>query len=84
MGHRTKHTLVSLELIQCRACPTYLGYRRRKDNNLIKLAHPLHKLVNTRTFYNVYIVVIALDLDGYREVGLVENLKNRENAILIT
>lgn len=75
MGHRTKHTLVSLKSIQYWACPTYLGYRCREDNNLIKLAHPLHELVNTGTFYNVYIVVIALDLDWYREVGLVENLE---------
>jgi hypothetical protein len=50
---------------------TNLGDRGGEDDNLVKLAHSLHELIYTRSFDYVDIMILALNLDGYREVGLV-------------
>lgn len=53
---------------------TYLGHRRCEHDNLVELAHSLHKLVYAWPLDHVDVVIITLDFHGYREVGLVENL----------
>jgi hypothetical protein len=53
---------------------TYLGDRCREDDNFIQLAYPLHKLVDARSFDDIYVVVLALNLDWDSEVGLMQNL----------
>lgn len=53
---------------------TYLGHRRCEYDNLIQLAHPLHKLVYAWSLDYVDVVIITLDFHRDREVGLVENL----------
>jgi hypothetical protein len=50
---------------------TYLGNRGGKDNNFIQLANPLHELVDTWSLDDIYVVVLAFNLDGDGEVGLV-------------
>lgn len=53
---------------------TYFRNRRGEHNDLVQLADPLHKLVDAGTLDNVYIVVLALDLDRDGEIGLVQYL----------
>lgn len=55
---------------------TYLGHRRCEHDDLIELAHSLHKLVYAWPLDHVDVVIVALDFHGYREVGLVENLSS--------
>lgn len=55
---------------------SYLGNRRSEDNDFIKLSNSLHELIHTRSFYDIDIVVVTLNLNRYREVGLVKNLLN--------
>ncbi len=66
-------------LISARQCIrhislTYLGDRRGEYNNFIQLAHSLHKLVDSRSLNDIYVVIVAFNFDRYRKVGLVENL----------
>ena len=53
---------------------TYLGYRRREDHHLVELANSLHELVDARPLDDIDIMVVALDLHRYCEVGLVKDL----------
>lgn len=58
---------------------THLGNRSREDDHLVEFANSLHKLINTRSLDDVNIVIVSLNLDGDRKVGLVQNLRAREN-----
>lgn len=49
---------------------TYLGDRGGKHDHLIKLANPLHELIHTRSFDHIHIVILAFDLHGNGEIGL--------------
>lgn len=49
---------------------TNLGHRRGKDYDFVELAHTLHKGVNAWSFYDIDIVILPIDLDGYRKVCL--------------
>jgi hypothetical protein len=53
---------------------TYLGDGSCKDHNLIELANSLHELVDAGSLDHVHIVVVTLNFDGNREVGLMEDL----------
>jgi hypothetical protein len=59
----------------CIAGQTYLGYRSGKDNYLIQFTNPLHKLIDSWAFDDIYVVVLALNFHRNGEVSLVENLK---------
>lgn len=68
---------VSMEESLCErhgSCP-YLRHRRREDDNLVEFADPLHELIHTRALDDIDVVVSALDLHGYCEVGLVKDLR---------
>jgi hypothetical protein len=54
----------------------YLGNRGGEDNNFIQLADPLHELVDTGSLDNIYVVILAFNLDGDGKVGLVQDLAN--------
>ena len=54
---------------------TYLGYRGCEDNHFVELADTFHELVNTGALDHVDIVIVALDLNGNREIGLVKYLR---------
>lgn len=56
--------------------PSYLGHRGRKDDHLVQLAHSFHKLIHPRPFDDVDIMVLAFNLDGDGEVGLVQDLRS--------
>jgi hypothetical protein len=49
----------------------YLGNRGGEDDNFIQLAYPLHELVDTWSLDDIYVVVLAFNLDGDGEIGLV-------------
>lgn len=53
---------------------SYLRDGRRENNNLVKLADSLHELINSRSLYDVNVVVVALDFDRDCEVCLMQNL----------
>ena len=53
---------------------TYLRDRSSEHNNFIQLANPLHKLIDAGTLDNVYVVVLAFNLDRNGEVGLMQYL----------
>jgi hypothetical protein len=57
---------------------TYLGNGCSEHNNFVQLAHSLHKLVDTRTLDNIHVMVLAFNLDGNGEVGLVQDLANSQ------
>lgn len=57
-----------------RGVSTYLRNGCGENNHLVKLAYPLHELVDSRALDDVDIVVVALDLHWYREIRLVEDL----------
>jgi hypothetical protein len=61
---------------------TYLGHGRSEDDDFVEFANPLHELVHARTLDDIDVVIVALDLHGYCEIGLVENLlrKNKSAA----
>ena len=65
---------VSSERVRGEMVRAYLGHGRSKNNNLVQLAHPLHERIHPRPFDDIDIMVLAFDLDGYGEIGLVENL----------
>lgn len=64
----------SLEESATRKFITYFRNGGGKNNDLIELAYPLHELVDARSFYDIYIMIIALNFYWYRKVRLVENL----------
>ena len=49
----------------------YLGNRRCKHNNFIQFTHSLHESIYTRPLDDIDIMVLALNLDRNRKVGLV-------------
>jgi hypothetical protein len=49
----------------------YLGNRGGEDDNFIQLAYPLHELVDTWSLDDIYVVVLAFNLNGDGEIGLV-------------
>jgi hypothetical protein len=52
----------------------YLGDGCSEDNNFVQLADALHELVDAWSLDDVYVVVLAFDLNGNGEVGLVQDL----------
>jgi hypothetical protein len=52
----------------------YLRDRRCEDNHFVEFANPLHELINARALDHIYVVVVTLNLDWYREICLVEDL----------
>ena len=54
---------------------SYLGNRSCKYHNLVKLANTLHELIHSRSFNDINIVILALDLYGYGEIGLMKDLE---------
>ena len=54
--------------------PTYLGNRGCEHDHLIELPNALHKLINTRSLDDIYVVVLTFDLYWYCKIGLVKNL----------
>lgn len=67
------HNVVYIQLIEERI--TVLGYGSRKHHHFVQFPNPLQELINTRSFYDIDVVILSLDLDGNREVGLVEYLR---------
>ena len=55
---------------------THLGDRSSKNDDFVELTDPLHELINARSFDNVDVVILTLNLDRYRKIGLVEYLGN--------
>ena len=53
---------------------TDLGNRCSEDNDFIEFTNTLHELINTRTFDNIDIMILTLDLNWYGEVSLVKYL----------
>jgi hypothetical protein len=52
----------------------YLRNTGSENNNFIKLSDSLHELVDPRSFYHIYVVILALYFYWYGKVGLMENL----------
>lgn len=50
---------------------TYLGDRSGENYHFVKLAYPLHELVDARPLDYIDIMIVALNLNWYREIGLV-------------
>lgn len=48
--------------------------RCSENDNLVELADSLQECIDARSFYDVDIVVLALNLDWYREVRLMKDL----------
>lgn len=57
------------------ASTTHFGDGGGKNDDLIQLPDPFHKLVDARSFDDVNVVVLALDFNRYGEVCPFENLK---------
>ena len=55
----------------------YLGDRSSKHNHFIELTNSLHELIHAWSLDHINVVKLALDLDRYREVGLVEYLTKK-------
>lgn len=53
---------------------TNLGDRSCEYNNFVQLSNPLHELVNPRSFDDIDIVIVALDLYRDGEIGLMQYL----------
>lgn len=53
----------------------HLRDRRRKDNNFVEFTDSLHELIYARSFYDVHIMIVALNFDRDGEVRLVQNLQ---------
>jgi hypothetical protein len=53
---------------------TNLGDTGSKHYHFIKFTNSLHELINARSFYDVDIVILTLNLHGYRKVCLMQNL----------
>jgi hypothetical protein len=59
---------------------TYLGDRCGENNHFIEFTHSLHELVHAWPLDDVDVVIVTLNLNGYREIGLVQNLIARISA----
>lgn len=57
---------------------TYFGDRSCKHYNLVELANALHELIDARSFDDIYIMVLALNLYRYRKIGLIQYLRTLE------
>ena len=66
---------LALHLLPASWRSAYLGHRRCEDHNLVELANSLHELVDAWPLDDIDIMVIALNLYRYREVGLVKDLR---------
>lgn len=53
---------------------THLRDRSGKDNHFVQLTHPFHELVDSRSFYNVDVVILPFNFHGNGEVRTFENL----------
>ena len=53
----------------------YLGHRGSEDDHFVQLPHALHELIHARSFDDVDIVILTLNLHGNGEVGLMKNLR---------
>jgi hypothetical protein len=53
----------------------YLGHAGRENHHFVQLSHPLHELVDARSFYDIDIVKLAFYFNWNGKVGLVENLR---------
>lgn len=53
---------------------SYLGDGRREDDDFVEFANSFHELVHTGAFNDVNVVIVALYLDRYCEVRLVQDL----------
>ena len=53
---------------------SYLGNGRSEHNDFIKLSNSFHELIHAWSFYDIDIVVVTLNLNRYRKVGLMEDL----------
>jgi len=73
--------LVDVQLIEKRIA--ILGHRGGKDDNLIELTNSLHELVDSWSLDYIDIMIVALNLHWYREVGLVQNLEGAVNECFI-
>jgi hypothetical protein len=52
----------------------YLGDRSRENNNFVEFSYPLHELVHAGSLNDINIMIVALDLYRYCEIGLVQYL----------
>lgn len=53
---------------------THLRHRSGEDNHFIQLAHPFHELVDSRSFYNVDVVILTFNLHGNGKIRAFKNL----------
>ena len=58
---------------------TYFGHRSCKHHDLVELANALHELIDARSFDDIYIMILALNLHRDREVGLIQYLRTLES-----
>jgi hypothetical protein len=49
---------------------TYFAQAGGEDDDLVNFAHLLQEVVHTRTFDDIHIVPVVLDLDGHDIVSL--------------
>lgn len=62
---------------------TYLRNRRREHDYFIQLANSLHEFINTGPLDDVNIVVVALNLNRDREIGLMKDLRQGQRRHVI-
>ena len=53
---------------------TNLAQTSREHYDFVNLAHLLEEIVHTRSLYDVHIVPVVLNLNGYNVVGLLYGL----------
>lgn len=53
---------------------TYLRNGRSEYHNFVQLANSLHEFINTRSFYDVYVVIVSFNLNRDGEICLVQDL----------
>lgn len=70
---------VNVELVKQRIA--IFGYRRRKNNDFVQLAHALHEGVHTRPLNHINIVILTFYLDRNSKIRLVKDLFNKMNKI---
>lgn len=63
---------MNVELVQQRVA--VLRDRGGEHNDLVQLAHTLEECVDTGSLDDIDIMRLSLNLDGYREVGLMQDL----------
>jgi hypothetical protein len=53
---------------------TNLGNTSSEYYNFVQFAYSLHELIYTRPFYDIDIVILSFNLNGYGEISLMQYL----------